>query len=96
MVHVGPIHELDCVLGNSAYTRGFDLVHGTEKVSLIASLQNAEIFMQRLLCKKSSALLSCWAFHQQAADQLEGNRLGGAGEEGAGEGVVAMGVAWGN
>ncbi len=37
------------------------------------------------------------AFHQQAADDVGGNLLGGAGEEGLGEGwegVVAMGVAW--
>jgi len=37
------------------------------------------------------------AFHQQAADQLAGNLLGGAGEEGLGEDwedLVAMGVAW--
>ena len=41
-------------------------------------------------------LASGLAFHQQAADQLGGNLLGGAGEEGLGrfwEGVVAMGVA---
>jgi len=37
------------------------------------------------------------AFHQQAADELGGNELGGAGSEGWGErweSVVAMGVAW--
>jgi hypothetical protein len=44
------------------------------------------------------------AFHQQAADEVRGNLLGGAGEEGLGEGWevlrergamgVAMGVAW--
>jgi len=36
------------------------------------------------------------ALHQQAADQLGGDELGGAGEEGWGRGwgsVVAMGVA---
>jgi len=38
------------------------------------------------------------ALHQQAADQLGCNLLGGASEEGLGEcweSVVAMGVAWG-
>jgi hypothetical protein len=38
------------------------------------------------------------AFHQQAADEVGGNQLGGAGEEGVGQGgesVVAMGVALG-
>jgi len=37
------------------------------------------------------------AFHQQAADELGGDDLGGASEEDGGrcwEGVVAMGVAW--
>ena len=37
------------------------------------------------------------AFHQQAADELGGDDLGGAGEEGLGdcwESVVAMEVAW--
>ncbi len=41
----------------------------------------------------------CLAFHQQAADELGGNLLGGAGEEGLGEGWevgMAMGVAWVN
>ena len=33
------------------------------------------------------------AFHQQAADELGGNLLGGAAKEGVGEGLVAMGVA---
>jgi len=31
------------------------------------------------------------AFHQQAADQLGGNELGGAGEEGWGDGLKALG-----
>ena len=37
------------------------------------------------------------AFHQQAADELGGNLLGTASDEGLGEGwerLVAMGVAW--
>ena len=33
-------------------------------------------------------------FHQQAADQLGGNLLGGAGEEGLGEVLGGLGVAW--
>jgi len=39
------------------------------------------------------------ALHQQAADELGGDQLGGAGEEGWGrcwEGVMAMGVAFGD
>ena len=45
--------------------------------------------------KQAAVLL---AFHQQATNQVGGDQLGGAGEEGLGEsweGVVAMGVAWG-
>lgn len=42
------------------------------------------------------SLSTCLPFHQQAANQLRGNRLGGATEEGVGgrlwDGVMAMGV----
>ena len=41
-------------------------------------------------------LATCLALHQQAANELGGNLLGGAGEEGLGEGwegVVAMELA---
>ncbi len=34
------------------------------------------------------------AFHQQAANQLRGNHLGGAGEEGLGEVVGDVGRSW--
>jgi len=50
--------------------------------SAIASLQKAEIFRQRLFFSRSSAWWSCMALHQKSADELGGNDLGGAGEEG--------------
>ncbi len=35
--------------------------------------------------------LRCLSFHQQAADEVGGNQLGGAGEEGLGEGWEVLG-----
>jgi hypothetical protein len=54
------------------------------------------LFLRIRLCFHNHApqqLASGLAFHQQAADELGGNLLGGAGEEGLGEGWEGLGGA---